>query len=89
MTVFPALQVSPALCSAPIQRGELHLLKAHFRMIPSIEFSDFSFVQLVEFPFDLQASVEVGAETDLVISKPDSLSFCLALTSKEVIREHS
>ena len=54
--VFPALRVSLFCGSAPIQRGELHLLKAHFRMTPS---SDFPFAQLVEFPLDLQASVEV------------------------------
>lgn len=59
MTVFPALQVSLFCGSAPIRRGQLHLLKAHFRMTPSIEFSDFPSAQLVEFPLDLQASVEV------------------------------
>lgn len=44
----------PAPCgSAPIQRGELHLPKAHIRMIPSVEFSDFPFAQLIEFSSDL------------------------------------
>lgn len=44
----------PAPCgSAPIQRGELHLPKARVIMIPSVESSDFPFVQLVEFSSDL------------------------------------
>lgn len=59
MTVFPALQISLPFGSAPIQRGELHLLKAHFRVISSVEFSDFTFAQLVEFFSTLQVPVEV------------------------------
>lgn len=59
MIVLPALQISLLCGSAPIQRGELHLLKAHFRMIPSVEFSDFPFAQFVEFSLDLQAPMKV------------------------------
>lgn len=59
ITVFLALQISQLRGSAPIQRGQLHLLKAHLRMLPSLEFSDFPFAQLVEFPVDLQAPMEV------------------------------
>lgn len=58
MTIFLALQISLLCGSAPIQRGQLQLLKAHFRMIPFVEFSDFPFAQLVELSSDLQASVE-------------------------------
>lgn len=49
----------PVLWFSTDSEGTAPSTEAHFRMIPSIEFSDFPFAQLVEFPLDLQALVEV------------------------------
>lgn len=59
ITVFLAPQISLLRGSAPLQQGQLHLLKAHFREVPPLEFRGFPCAQLVAFSYDLRAPMEV------------------------------